>query len=160
MICRLTRTLKALSAVALFTTLLFVLAALTQTSGASASKNSQTQLFLPVVTYNSGAPTAWSVIVADVNGDGRPDLLVAGSAEVSVLLGNGDGTFELAVNYSAPNGVIGLAAADLNGDGKLDLIMTGIGGSNGDGSVEVLLGNGNGTFRRSVTTPAARFLIR
>jgi hypothetical protein len=85
---------------------------------------------------------ASSVYVADVNADGKPDLLVAGNG-VSVLLGNGDGTFQTAVNYSAGGeSATSVAVADVNGDGKLDVIA-----NNGD----VLLGNGDGTFQAAVT---------
>ena len=49
--------------------------------------------FRPAVAYNSGGPGGTSVTVADLNGDGNPDLVVVG-AGVSVLLGNGNGTFK------------------------------------------------------------------
>ncbi len=57
--------------------------------------------FLTGVNYNAGTQPR-SVAVADVNGDGRPDIIVAnqGSNNVSVLLGNGDGTFQNPVNYA------------------------------------------------------------
>ena len=67
--------------------------------------------FLPLVIYSSGGPFAASVDVADVNGDGKPDLVVAndcpigcspeGLGVVGVLLCNGDGTFQSAVPYSS-----------------------------------------------------------
>ena len=69
---------------------------------------SNTPLVLPVVTYGSGGTGASSVAVADVNGDGKPDLVVANicasstdcsKGTVAVLLGNGDGTFQTAVTY-------------------------------------------------------------
>jgi Bacterial Ig-like domain (group 3)/FG-GAP-like repeat/FG-GAP repeat len=93
-----------------------------------------------------------SIAVADVNGDGKPDVVVvnSGSNTVSVLLGNGDGTFQTAVPYSTggtyPDGV---AIADLNGDGKPDLVVV----NRTEGTVAVLIGDGNGTF----LLPAVQF---
>jgi hypothetical protein len=58
--------------------------------------------FLLPVTYSSGGERPASVVVADVNGDGKPDVIVANefSNSVGVLLGNGDGTFQPVVAYS------------------------------------------------------------
>jgi hypothetical protein len=104
--------------------------------------------FQPAVSYDSGGGGAYSVAVADVNGDGKPDLIVASIESVAVLLGNGDGTFQPAVSYSySPPGYGGysVAVADVNGDGKLDLIVA------IEGAVAVLLGNGDGTFQPDVS---------
>jgi Bacterial Ig-like domain (group 3)/FG-GAP-like repeat len=117
-------------------------------------------------TYNSGGVGASSVAVADVNGDGKPDLLVANECAlaapcgsptvVGVLLNNGDGTFMSPEIYSsgtscgcgpgAPNSIL---ADDVNGDGKLDMLVGNICGDNvcSTGGVSVLLGNGDGTFQ-------------
>jgi hypothetical protein len=65
---------------------------------------------------------------------------VANGDNVSVLLGNGDGTFQAARNYAAGSFPFSMAVGDFNGDGRLDLAVAGAGG------VRVLLGNGDGSF--------------
>ena len=117
--------------------------------------------FQTAVTYPSDGIYAFSVAAADVNGDGKPDLLVANllnnnstAGSVSVLLGNGDGTFQTAVTYdSGGYEALSLAVADVNGDGKFDLLVANacVNGNNCDnGAVGVLLGNGDGTFQAAV----------
>ena len=117
--------------------------------------------FQPAVIYDLGSQLqeASSIVIADVNSDGKPDLLVtavctsticSGDGVVGVLLGNGDGTFQPAVTYdSGGYGPASLAVGDMNGDGKLDLVVAnGCGGAAScDGAVAVLLGNGDGTFK-------------
>ncbi len=107
-------------------------------------------LFHGPKSYNSGAWGASSIAVADVNGDGKPDLLAANwclqdqRCGPAVLLGNGDGTFQTAEIYRATGkGATSIAVADVNGDGKLDLVVL-------DAEVSVLLGNGDGTFQAAV----------
>jgi uncharacterized repeat protein (TIGR01451 family) len=97
------------------------------------------------------------VAVGDFNGDGKMDQVVAnaGSANVSVLLGNGDGTFQSAVNFEAGITTPGtIAVGDFNGDGKLDVAVFAAGNaaSSVAGAVSVLLGNGDGTFQAGKVT--------
>jgi hypothetical protein len=110
--------------------------------------------FQPVVTYSSGGPGGYSVAVVDVNGDGKPDLVLANTNTVGVLLGNGDGTFQAAVTYNTGGsaGEFGtqVVPGDVNGDGKPDLLVA-VPFSNGLGEAGVLLGNGDGTFQPVVT---------
>ncbi len=86
-----------------------------------------------------------SSVAGDFNGDGRLDLATADalSNEVSVLLGNGDGTFQEQGEFPVGNDPTALVAGDFNDDGRLDLAVV----NAGDGTVSVLLGNGDGTFR-------------
>ncbi len=120
--------------------------------------------FQPVMTYDSGGIGATSAAVTDVNGDGKPDVVVAnicsgactGSGDVGVLLGNGDGTFQAAVIY--PSGgiaAVSVAVADINGDGRPDIAVanecvTSDFSDCDDAPVGVLLGNGDGTFQPAV----------
>jgi VCBS repeat protein len=120
--------------------------------------------FQDAVAYAVGADTATSVAVADVNGDGKPDLAVTttcsnctigDTGRVSVLLGKGDGTFQSAVIYSVGgDNAYSVALADVNGDGNVDVVVTTACfkcGVSGAGNVGVLLGNGNGTFKTWMT---------
>ena len=95
------------------------------------------------------------ITIADVNGDGKPDLLALGSsnatgkAVIGVALGNGDGTFQAPRNIAVDtpgDGFESLAAADFDGDGKVDIAMLGYEAPFDSG---VFLGNGDGTFRSS-----------
>jgi Bacterial Ig-like domain (group 3)/FG-GAP-like repeat/Abnormal spindle-like microcephaly-assoc'd, ASPM-SPD-2-Hydin len=119
--------------------------------------------FAPAVAYSSGGLYASSVAVADVNGDGKPDIVVTNcgvmysgcgyKATVGVLLSNGDGTFQTAVIYgSGGYHASSVAVADVNGDGKPDLLVANCSdGGCTNGTVGVLLGNGDGTFKTAVT---------
>jgi uncharacterized membrane protein len=124
--------------------------------------------FKAVKTYPSGGDGAVSVAVADLNKDGKPDLLVANcgplacgpgspGGNVGVLIGNGNGTFKPVVNYPAANSPFDVVAADVNNDGKLDIVVSNWGTPNAatnDGAVTVLQGKGNGTFRPAQTFPS------
>jgi hypothetical protein len=90
-----------------------------------------------------------SVVVGDFNGDGHLDLAVANfyDGTVSVLLGNGNGTFQPAQSYGTGDGgyPTSVAVGDFDGDGHLDLALAN--DYPGSDRVDVLLGNGNGTFQ-------------
>jgi large repetitive protein len=88
------------------------------------------------------------IVVGDFNGDGKPDLfLVTDLGTPCIRLGNGDGTFQASITVP---GVTGLTSqpiiGDFNGDGKLDVALT------TSSSIDMLLGNGNGTFSISTVS--------
>ena len=96
----------------------------------------------------SGIPrTAWCV--GDFNGDGKVDLAVTNATDnkVSILLGNGDGTFQPQATYDVGGQPGPIAVGDFNGDGKLDLAVGNLTGQ----TISVLIGNGDGTFQPQVT---------
>jgi hypothetical protein len=128
--------------------------------------------FQAPISYATGGQYALAVVVADVNGDGKPDLLVLNGCplpsasqptpcsvntpslgSVGVLLGNGDGTFQPAASYSSGGNSTSLAVADVNGDGKPDVLVgieCGTACSSG-GLIAVMLGNGDGSFQGPVS---------
>jgi hypothetical protein len=121
------------------------------------------ETFQAPVTYRVG-DFPFSVAVGDFNGDGILDLAVANnldphraSGSVSVLLGNGDGTFQPQVKYHVGRYPMAVAVGDLNGDGKPDLaVADGTGSAQKRGFVGVLLGNGDGTFQAPLKSPAGK----
>ncbi|HEY1774066.1 MAG TPA: VCBS repeat-containing protein [Gammaproteobacteria bacterium] len=92
-----------------------------------------------------------SVIAADINDDGKPDLVTANGSDgsVSILINNGDGTFATPVTYAAGTDPVAVAVGDLNGDGFPDLVVA----DSASNSVQVLLNNGDGTFAGPVAVP-------
>jgi len=136
--------------------------------------------FQPVVTYDSGGYAAEFVVVADLNKDGKPDLILGNtcaSGDIScasgtngtlgVLLGNGDGTFQQVVIYGTGGGLGPklVVVADVNGDSNPDLLVANTCASNDlycrntNGNVGVLLGNGDGTFKTAVPYDSGGFTL-
>jgi hypothetical protein len=120
--------------------------------------------FQTAVPYRAGGFQATFVAVADLNGDGKRDLVVTSQCRdqnctlhgaVSALLGNGDGTFKSPspANYDSGGfNAYSVAVGDVNGDGKPDLLVNSIcANATCKGVVAMLLGNGDGTFQPAVT---------
>jgi hypothetical protein len=110
----------------------------------------------PINSASGNGP--WFLAVGDFNQDGKLDLVVANldnstptlATFISVLLGNGDGTFKSPVTYASSLEAYSLVVADFNGDGKLDIILQP--GFNGSTSSPIyfLAGNGDGTFQSPI----------
>ncbi len=111
--------------------------------------------FQPQQALFSGK-TPSSIVIGDINNDGKPDLAVTnlGNNTVSIMLGNGNGTFNFVLqSVTTASGPISVTLGDLNADGIPDLAV----GNNGSSTVSVLLGNGNGTFQAQQTFATGNF---
>jgi hypothetical protein len=123
--------------------------------------------FKPAVAYVSGGVSRGGVVVADFNGDGKPDLALAQFAAISsnqsavdIFINNGDGTFKPYYVVGVWPAARSVTTGDFNGDGKADLaVADGLGVNNTldptyPAGVTILLGNGNGTFTTAGQLPA------
>jgi len=99
----------------------------------------------PSATIATNDSDSRKIVVADLNGDGYPDLVVANAngATAGVIMNDGTGAFLAQVPYTLNGLAYSVAVADVNGDGKLDLLLP----ENATGNLAVLLGNGDGTFQ-------------
>lgn len=98
--------------------------------------------FAAAVSYPVTSGSVDSAAIGDFNGDGKIDVIVASSAGLFLLLGNGDGTFQAARLVSPSTAYTNLLCGDLDRDGKLDLVAI------SGGNIVPFLGNGDGTFQQ------------
>src|SRR5262252_2611172 len=108
------------------------------------------QFFVPPSIHTD--LNAYSIAIQDFDGDGQLDMAVANynggnAGTVTLLFGNGDGTFRTPVNITVGFGPRAIIAVDLNKDSKWDLVTVNDTGE----SISVLIGNGNGTFQAPVS---------
>ena len=117
--------------------------------------------FKKPVFYSTGASVQSNdVFLADVNGDGKPDIVISNAdGTISVLLNKGKGIFGTASLITSVAAFIphlnALAIADFNGDGKLDIAAASYYPGSYSSNVYILLGNGDGTFQAPITVAAA-----
>lgn len=110
--------------------------------------------FQPATFFAAGTSPRF-LTVGDFNLDGKLDLVTANDVVFpfgggNVMLGNGDGTFQTALPFSAAGFPFALTVADFNGDGKPDVAVANNGQAGCGDTVSVLLGNGDGTFQPAV----------
>src|ERR1017187_6349341 len=113
-----------------------------------------------------GEATFKGMAVADFNGDGKPDVALAlsngdlSNANLAVMLGKGNGTFQAPVAVLTTGIPASVAAADMNGDGKPDLGVRVSQAPNGPSLLLVMAGDGKGGFQKpSIVTPATEALL-
>jgi len=116
------------------------------TLGSHLAHPTGTSLIDGTTTLSTSAARATAL---DVNGDGRQDVIGAVGNQISISLGNGDGTFKAAEMYQQSGSVHGLSTGDINGDGIADIAAT-----SSLGAVYTILGNGNGTFKAGTSYAA------
>jgi hypothetical protein len=110
-------------------------------SGIATGNGDGTFTFKSAFPYELGS----SLVAADVNGDGKLDLISSSRIGYTILLGNGDGTFQAPQEFTpAEDAVHDIQGADLNGDGIVDLVIDFF------SEVDVLIGNGDGTFQAPI----------
>ena len=94
------------------------------------------------------ADLPWAVAAADVDDDGKLDVVAAqrNANSVAVIRGNGDGTFQMPSTYAAGSSPVSVAVADLDGDDQLDIAVANQNVNGASSTASVLGGNGDGTF--------------
>lgn len=98
------------------------------------------------------------MLAADFNGGGNVDLVFLQVFRITVVLGNGDGTFQGPIHAPviATPYLASMAVGDFNNDGKTDVVVFGT--SNGTPFVETYLGQGDGTFSSPISSPSSAWV--
>ncbi|MGB7437157.1 MAG: Ig-like domain repeat protein [Candidatus Acidiferrum sp.] len=118
---------------------------------AALGSGATTIAFLSPSTVPAGnAPSG--IAIGDFNGDGKPDLAIINATDntLTILLGNGDGTFTAAASPSTGNSPSAIVVGEFTGNGLQDLAIV----NANDNTVTILLGNGDGTFTPASASPA------
>ena len=102
--------------------------------------------FLARVSYATGGGGSAGIVIADVNGDQKLDVLNTISGSLRVSLGNGDGSFKVSVSYASSANSQELTMGDLNHDGIQDIVV-----GDKNGFLTVYVGNSNGSYRAATT---------
>jgi hypothetical protein len=103
--------------------------------------------FQETFLYNLSYGSVPGLATADLNNDGKLDLIAGDPNQVLVFLGHGDGSFDAPVSYATNNSFSSsVVVGDFNGDGKLDIVAV------TSGQILFFAGNGDGTFRAPVLT--------
>ncbi|MHB8218009.1 MAG: FG-GAP-like repeat-containing protein [Candidatus Sulfotelmatobacter sp.] len=133
------------------------LASLNGTNTVSIMLGEANAAFAPPVNYPIGN-SPYAFIAADLRKNKKIDLITVNNPNgvdapgtISVLLGNGDGTFAPHVDYDVGDYATGVVAGDFNDDGKIDLAVS----NNFDNTISILYGNGDGTFQTQVVVDVA-----
>ncbi len=113
----------------------------------------QNLVLTPVVPADVGRHPG-ALTVGEFNGDGWLDVATvnSGSDDVTMLFGNGNGTFRSGISFGVGRSPMFLTSGDLNQDATLDLIVA----ETGFDGIVVLLGNGDGLFQQPMFSPSGK----
>ena len=105
----------------------------------------------PNLYFTGAGEGIYGAVADDFNGDGYIDLVTSNSTgnNISIILGDSNGSFGSPVNYATGAVASGMNKGDFNNDGKLDVVVT----NQADHSISVLLGNGDGTLNPAINSP-------
>ena len=103
--------------------------------------------FREAMNFDAGMPNPQTLVAGDFNKDGKMDLAVLQPGMLSVLLGMGDGSFQSPKTMVVATASSFMVVADFNVDKTLDIAVSNFDPNTGAASIEVFLGNGDGSFQ-------------